>query len=44
MSENAKYWIWLQNALGYSAKLSKIIDEFSSAKDLYNAGEIEWRM
>ena len=44
MSENAKYWIWLQNVLGYSAKLSKIIDEFSSAKDLYNAGEIEWRM
>ncbi len=44
MSKNAKYWIWLQNALGYSAKLSKIIDEFSSAKDLYNAGEIEWRM
>ena len=44
MSENAKYWIWLQNALGYSAKISKILDEFSSAKDLYNAGEIEWKM
>ncbi len=44
MSENAKYWIWLQNALGYSAKISKIIEEFKSAKGLYEAGELEWKM
>ena len=36
MSENAKYWIWLQNVFGYGAKISKIIDEFGGAKELYN--------
>ena len=44
MSENAKYWIWLQNVFGYGAKISKIIDEFGGAKELYNLGETEWRM
>ena len=44
MSENAKYWIWLQNVFGYGAKISKIIDEFGGAKELYNLGEAEWRM
>lgn len=44
MSKNLKYWIWLQNAVGYSAKIAKLIDEFGSAKDLYNAGELEWKM
>ena len=32
MSENAKYWIWLQNVFGYGAKISKIIDEFGGPK------------
>ena len=44
MSENAKYWIWLQNVFGYGAKISKIIDEFGGAKELYNLGETEWIM
>ena len=44
MSENAKYWIWLQNVFGYGAKISKIIDEFGGAKELYNLGETEWGM
>lgn len=44
MSENARYWIWLQNALGYGAKIKSIIDEYKSAKFLYELGESEWKM
>lgn len=44
MSENARYWIWLQNALGYGAKIKIIIDEYKSAKLLYELGESEWKM
>lgn len=44
MSENARYWIWLQNALGYGAKIKSIIDEYKSAKLLYELGESEWKM
>lgn len=44
MSENLRYWIWLQNALGYGAKINKIIGEYKSAKVLYDLGEDEWRM
>ena len=39
-----RYWIWLQNALGYGAKRNKIIGEYKSAKVLYDLGEDEWRM
>ena len=44
MSENLRYWIWLQNALGYGAKIKKIVDEYKSAKVIYDLGESEWRM
>lgn len=44
MSYNARYWIWLQNALGYGAKIKSIIDEYKSAKVLYDLGENEWKM
>lgn len=44
MSENARYWIWFQNALGYGAKIKSIIDEYKSAKLLYELGESEWKM
>ena len=30
MSENARYCIWLQNALGYGAKIKSIIDEIKT--------------
>lgn len=30
--------------LDNGAKISKIIDEFGGAKELYNLGETEWRM
>lgn len=44
MSENLRYWLWLQKALGEGAYISRIVDEFGSAKALYNANILEWRM
>lgn len=44
MSDNVKYWIWLQKALGPGANIAAVIDEFGSAKALYEANLIEWRM
>lgn len=44
MSENLKYWLWLQSALGEGANIKPVIDEFGSAKNLYNANILEWRM
>lgn len=44
MSENAKYWIWLQNALGYCVRIKNVLDGFGGAKELYDAGIIEWKM
>ncbi len=44
MSENVRYWLWLQKALGEGAYFSRIVDEFGSAKALYNANILEWRM
>lgn len=44
MSENLNYWIWLQNALGYCAGIDRLLEDFSSAKELYQAGEREWMM
>lgn len=43
MSE-AVYWIWLQCALGEGAAVQPILEEFGSAKDVYNANIMEWRM
>ncbi|MDD6728540.1 MAG: DNA-processing protein DprA [Eubacteriales bacterium] len=44
MSENVRYWLWLQRALGAGANIKPVIDEFGSAKELYDANLIEWRM
>lgn len=44
MSENVRYWLWLQRALGCGSNIGPIIDEFGSAKGLYNANLLEWRM
>lgn len=44
MSENLRYWLWLQRALGEGAYISRIVDEFGSAKGLYDANILEWRM
>lgn len=44
MSENLRYWLWLQKALGEGAYINRIVDEFGSAKALYEANILEWRM
>lgn len=44
MKENALYSVWLQCALGAGARIREIIEYFGSAKQLYDAGENEWRM
>lgn len=44
MSENLVYWLWLQKSLGEGAYIKAIVDEFGSAKNLYNANILEWRM
>ncbi|MBQ2676041.1 MAG: DNA-processing protein DprA [Clostridia bacterium] len=42
--KNARYWIWLQTALGYgSAKAIRVLEHFDSVADFYNAGENKWR-
>lgn len=43
MTENAKYWIWLQQCLGEGARFKEIIEDFGSAENLYNANIIEWK-
>lgn len=44
MSENLRYWLWLQKALGEGAYIKNILDGFSSVKALYDANIIEWKM
>ncbi|MCC8073826.1 MAG: DNA-processing protein DprA [Clostridiales bacterium] len=44
MSENVRYYLWLQRALGEGAHIKRILEDFGSAKDLYDANILEWRM
>lgn len=44
MSDNVRYWLWLQKALGEGAHITKILDEFGSAENLYNSTIIDWKM
>lgn len=44
MSDNVRYWLWLQKAFGEGAHITKILDEFGSAEKLYNATIIDWKM
>ena len=39
MSNNALYWLWLQNALGAGAELRDAIEYFGGAKGIYDADE-----
>ena len=39
MSNNALYWLWLQNALGAGAELREAIEYFGGAKEIYSADE-----
>lgn len=40
------YWIWLQQSLGINptVRTDEIVSYFGSAKSLYFAGEMEWRL
>lgn len=40
------YWVWLQCALGISSSIraDEIVTYFGNAKDIYFAGEYEWRI
>ncbi|MCM1284638.1 MAG: DNA-processing protein DprA [Acetobacter sp.] len=44
MSENLRYWLWLQRALGEGAFIKEIIQDFGSVENLYNANSIMLRM
>lgn len=44
ISENAVYWIWLANALGYdNLKVKKLCEMYDDISQFYNGGEREWR-
>lgn len=44
MSDNLKYWIWLQNSLGYAnAKINTVRRFYPSVEDFYKGGIVEWR-
>lgn len=41
---DARYWIWMQCALGEGTLCKPILEEFGSAKGLFDANIMEWRM
>ncbi len=43
-SDERVYWIWLQNALGPRANSKRVFGFFERAKDIYDAGSMEWRL
>ncbi len=44
MSENVRYWLWLQNVLGCAKSFKSIIEEFGSVKALYDANILDYKM
>lgn len=44
MSENLRYWLWLQRALGEGAYIKNMIEDFGSVNKLYSSNILEWRM
>ena len=45
MNENTKYWIWLQQSIGYANPKVNIVRNFyENIQDFYNGGEKEWRL
>ncbi len=45
MNENTKYWIWLQQSIGYAnPKINTILNFYENIQDFYNGGEKEWRL
>lgn len=44
ISENAVYWIWIANALGYgNMKVKRLCELYDDIAAFYNGGEREWR-
>ena len=44
ISANAKYWIWITQALGYNNnKVKGLFDLYSDISEFYNGGEPEWK-
>lgn len=41
---DCEFWIWLQRALGYGARIDDIVNCFGSARKLYEAGKREWML
>lgn len=44
MNSNTPYWIWLQSALGAGARIKEITEYFGGVKEVYDAGETQWKM
>lgn len=44
MSDNVRYWLWLQSALGCAKRFKNIIEEFGSVRELYNATILDYKM
>lgn len=45
MSDTLKYWVWLQNSLGYAnPKINTVRRFYPSVVDFYNGGMPEWRL
>ncbi|HRT82604.1 MAG TPA: DNA-processing protein DprA, partial [Oscillospiraceae bacterium] len=43
-SDERIYWIWLQNALGPRANTKRVFGFFERARDIFDAGSLEWRL
>lgn len=41
--DNTLYWLWLQNSLGFGAKIRELVSFYKDAKSIYEAGEASWR-
>lgn len=44
MSDNARYWIWLQSSLGYAKAFKPLIDEFGDIKSFYDSDVLDYKM
>ncbi len=43
MNNDVLYWLWLQKSLGYGENISELVRFFGGAREIYEAGEAEWR-
>lgn len=45
MNDTLKYWVWLQQSIGYAnPKVNTVLRFYPSIVDFYNGGEHEWRL